>query len=310
MHIVVFGAGAVGGYFGGRLAYAGENVTFIARGQHLRAMLASGLQVDSICGNFTIHPVTATDDPVNVKAVDVILVCVKTWQIAEAANALMPMIGPETFAVPLENGVQASSQLAEILGPDRVLGGLCRIASRIIAPGHIQHSGIEPYIAFGELDNRSSARSRHLLQCFEHAGVKVEIPTDINVAIWQKFLFISTVSGIGAITRAPVGLFRSLPVTRQMLECALNECYSVALAAGIHLPPESVTKTLTYIDSLPPDTIPSMQRDIMEGRPSELEAQNGAIVNMGLVYGVPTPVHTYIYHSLLPQENLARGLAH
>jgi 2-dehydropantoate 2-reductase len=310
LHIVVFGAGGVGGYFGGRLANSGENVTFIARGQHLRAMLAGGLQVDSICGNFTIQPVTATDDPVNAKAVDVILVCVKTWQIAEASKALIPIIGPETFVVPLENGVQASSQLAEILGTDCILGGLCRIASRIIAPGHIQHSGIEPFIAFGELDNRLSVRSQHLLQCVDHAGVKAEIPTDIKVAIWQKYLFISTISGIGAITRAPVGLFRSIPETRQMLEGALNECYSIALAQGILLPPESVPNTLAYIDSLPPETIPSMQRDIMAGRPSELEAQNGAIVNMGLIYDIPTPVHTFIYHSLLPQENLARGQEH
>jgi 2-dehydropantoate 2-reductase len=307
MHIIVFGAGGVGAYFGGRLAQAGENVTFIARGQHLHTMLAEGLKVDSINGNFTIQSVVATDDPAKVNPVDAILVCVKTWQITEAAKAIIPMIGSETFVVPLENGVQAPSELAEILGSEHILGGLCRIASQIVAPGHIQHTGIEPYVAFGELDNRSSSRSQNLLQCFMHAGVTSEIPSDINVAMWQKFLFISAVSGIGAVTRVPVGLFRSHPGTHNMLEDALKECYSVSLAQGIHLPEESVTKTLAYIDTLPPDTIASMQRDIMDGRPSELEAQNGAIVNMGRIHNIPTPIHTFIYYSLLPQESLSRS---
>ena len=307
MHIVVFGAGGVGGYFGGRLAQAGENVTFIARGQHLQAMLTEGLKVDSIKGDFIIQKVAATDDPTIVKDVDAVLVCVKTWQLFQAAKAMMSMIGPQSFVIPLENGVQAPAQLSESLGSERVLGGLCRIASHIIAPGQIQHNGIEPYVAFGELNNRISSRSQNLLKCFESAGVRAEIPTDINVAMWKKFLFISAVSGIGAVTRAPIGLCRSLHGTRQMLEAALHECYLVALAEGIHLQLESVTETLAYIDSLPPGTIPSMQRDFMDGRPSELEAQNGAIVAMGHIHNIPTPVHAFIYQSLLPQESLARG---
>jgi 2-dehydropantoate 2-reductase len=308
MHIVVFGAGGVGGYFGGRLAQAGENVTFIARGQHLQAMLTEGLKVDSIKGDFVIQKVAATNDPTKVKDVDAVLICVKTWQLSQAAKAMMPMIGPQTFVVPLENGVQAPAQLSESLGTERVMGGLCRIASHVVAPGQIQHNGIEPYIAFGELDNRISSRSKNLLKCFERAGVRAEIPPDINVAMWKKYLFISAVSGIGAVTRAPIGLCRSLQGTRQMLEAALQECYLVALAQGIHLHPESVTETLVFIDSLPPGTIPSLQRDIMDGRPSELEAQNGAIVNMGYFHNIPTPVHAFIYNSLLPQESLARGL--
>lgn len=306
MHIVVFGAGSVGGYFGGRLAQAGENVTFIARGEHLQAMLSQGLRVDSIKGDFTVRPVMATDDPTKVQDVDAILVCVKTWQITKAAKAIIPMLGSETFVVPLENGVEAPSQLAEILGREHILGGLCRIASHIVSPGHIQHTGIEPYIAFGELDKRLSSRSQNLLQSFEHAGVSAEIPADINVAMWQKYLFISTVGGIGAVTRVPIGVFRSQSETRQMLEIALHDCYSVALAQGIQLPPESAANTLAYIDTLPHETIASMQRDIMDGRPSELEAQIGAIVQMGRVLNIPTPVHTFIYHSLLPQESLAR----
>jgi 2-dehydropantoate 2-reductase len=307
MHIVIFGAGGVGGYFGGRLARAGERVTFIARGEHLHVLLTHGLKVDSINGNFTIKTIVATDKTTAVKAVDIILVCVKTWQLSQAANAILPMLSSKTFIIPLENGVDSPSQLARVLGMKHVLGGLCRIASHIEAPGYIQHTGIEPYVAFGELDNHPSSRTQDLLKCFERAGVKADIPDDINVAVWQKFLFISVISGIGAVTRVPVGAFRSLPATRQMLEDGLRECYSVALAQGINLPPESVNTTLEYIDSLPPDTIPSMQRDIMDGHPSELEAQSGMIVRLGQIHNIPTPVHAFIYHSLLPQERLAHN---
>jgi 2-dehydropantoate 2-reductase len=306
MHIVVFGAGGIGGYFGGRLAHAGEEVTFIARGEHLQAMQANGLSVESINGNFTVQPVNATNDTSNVGSVDAVLVCVKMWQIPEAARAILPLLGPDTLVVPLENGVEAPSQLAEILGREHLLGGLCRISSRIASPGNIQHVGLEPYVAFGELDNHPSSRSRNLLQCFKNAGVSSEIPADIHVAIWQKFLFISAVSGIGAITRVPMGTFRSTQGTRQLLEEALEECYAVAIAHGVHLPANSVSNTLAYIDTLPSGTMASMHRDIMGGRPSELEAQNGALVKLGRIYNIPTPVHSFIYYSLLPQENISR----
>jgi 2-dehydropantoate 2-reductase len=306
MHIVVFGAGGVGGYFGGRLAQAGENVTFIARGEHLQAMLRDGLRVESIKGDFTIQPVKAIDDPAKVEGVDAVLVCVKAWLVTKAAKAIIPMLSRDTFVVPLENGVEAPSQLAEILGREHVLGGLCRIASHIAAPGHIQHTGIEPYIAFGELDKRLSSRLESLQRSFERAEVWVEIPADINVALWQKYLFISTVSGIGAVTRVPIGEFRAHPETRLMLERALQDCYSVALAQGVQLPADSVAKTLAYIDTLPHETIASMHRDIVEGHPSELDAQIGALVQMGQIYNISTPIHTFIYHCLLPQERLAR----
>lgn len=306
MHIVVFGTGGVGGYFGGRLAQAGENVTFIARGEHLNAMLANGLSIESPKGDFTVKPVKATDDISKVEAVDAVLVCVKTWHIPVAAQSIKSVVGPNTIVVPLENGVEAPSQLAKILGEKHVLGGLCKIASRIASPGHIQHTGIEPYIAFGELDNRPNRRAQDLLTYFNKAGVLAEIPVDMRVAMWDKFLFISAVSGIGAVTRVPIGLFRAQQGSRQMLENVLNECYSVALAWGIRLPAGSVAATIAYIDSLPPNTMASMQRDILAGRPSELEAQNGAIVHMGQSMHIPTPVNSFIYYSLLPQEMLAR----
>lgn len=307
MHIAIFGAGGVGGYFGGRLAQAGEKVTFIARNEHLQAMLTRGLKIESIKGNFVVQPVNATDDPSTVKNVDVVLLCVKTWHIPNAARAIAPMLGPDTMVIPLENGVEAAAQVAEILGRDHVLGGLCRIASRIASPGVIQHTAIEPHISFGELDNHSSTRATTFLNSLLHAGVSAEIPADINIAIWSKFLFISAVSGIGAITRVAFGIFRSIEGTRQMLLQALKECYSIAVAQGIQLPATSAEDTLAYIDSLPPGTMASMQRDIINGRPSELEAQTGALVRMSLKLNIPIPVHTFIYYSLLPQEQVARS---
>ncbi len=307
MHIAVFGAGAVGGYFGGRLAQSGQRVTFIARGAHLQAMLSSGLRVDSLKGNFTLQPVAATSDPASVKDVDAVLVCVKAWHIPEAGRAILPMLGEDTFIVPLSNGIEAPSQLAEILSPQRVLGGLCGILSHIASPGYIQHTGSEPYVKFGELDDHPSQRTRDLLHCFLGAGVKSEIPDNIQAAIWEKFMFVSALSGIGAITRVPVGIFRSQDGTRSMLIRALQECYSLAHAMGIPLPAELVTQTMARIDALTPDGIASMHRDILNGRPSELEAQNGAIVRLGAKLDLPTPVHSFLYHSLQPQERLARA---
>jgi len=309
MRIAVFGAGGAGGYFGGRLAQAGEDVVFIARGEHLRAMREHGLRVDSLKGDFVIRLAQATDDPSQVGPVDAVLVCVKAWDVPAAAQAMRPLVGPETFVVPLENGVEAPDQLAAVLGAEHVLGGLARIISFIAEPGHIRHTGAEPYVAFGELDRRPSQRAERLRRAFARAGVTAEIPPDIQVAMWEKFLFIAAISGVGAVTRAPAGIMRSLPETRQMLEQAMREVFAVARARGIALPEEVVAKTMAYIDSLPPDGTASMQRDIIAGRPSELEYQNGTVVRLGRESGVPTPTHAFIYASLLPQELRARGQA-
>lgn len=308
MRIAVFGAGGVGGYFGGRLAQAGEEVVFIARGQHLLALQNKGLRVDSLQGDFVLQSVQATDDPTQVGVVDAVLVGVKAWQVTEAAEAIRPLVGPETVVAPLQNGVEAPTQLAAVLGEDSVLGGFCRIVSFIVAPGHIRQAGGDAYIAFGELDNRPSERAERLRQAFARAaGVKVEIPADIQAAMWAKFLSISAWSGMGAITRAPVGIWRSLPETRQMWQQALYEVLIVAQAQHIALTEETVRQTIAYVDNLTPAATASMQRDIMSGRPSELEAQSGAVVRLGRQVGAATPVHAFIYHSLLPLELQARG---
>jgi 2-dehydropantoate 2-reductase len=307
MKIAVFGAGAVGGYFGGRLAQAGEQVVFIARGKHLQALRKYGLKVNSIKGDFIIQPVQATDNPADIGVVDVVIVGVKAWQVPEVAEAMGPMVGPQTFVVPLQNGIEAPGQLAEVLGSEHVLGGLCGLISFLVEPGHIQHAGIEPFVNFGELDNRLSDRTDRLRRTFARAGVTAEVPPNIQVAMWRKFLFIVSTSGMGAVTRSPMGVFRSLPQTRNMLEQVMQEVFDVAEARHIDLPKDIVTTTLAFIDGLPADGTASMQRDIMEGRPSELESQNGAVVRLGQEVNVATPFNAFIYHSLLPLELRARG---
>jgi 2-dehydropantoate 2-reductase len=311
MRIAVFGTGGVGGYFGGRLAEAGAEVVFIARGEHLQAMLDHGLKVDSVAGNFVIHPVQATDDPTEVGMVDVVLLGVKAWQVPEAAQAIRPLIGPETFVVPLQNGVEAPSQLVEVLGAEHVIGGTCGLFSSIVGPGHIRH-GDWAVIRFGELDNRVSKRVEKLHHAFTQAkGINlVEIAPDIQVALWRKFLVIVALSGVSAITRAPLDIIFGLPQTRQMLQGVMQEVFNLALAYSITLPEDIVSTTLANLDPADAEyknqTV-SMQRDIMAGRPSELEAQNGAVVRMGQEVGIETPLNSFIYSSLLPLELKARG---
>lgn len=306
MKIGVFGTGGVGGYFGGKLAHSGQEVVFIARGKQLKALQLTGLRVESVNGDFWVNPVKATNTPQEAGIMDAILVGVKAWQVPAAARALRPMIGPDTFVVPLENGVEAPAQLAEEIGNKHVLGGLCRISSFIAEPGHIRHVGIEPFIAFGELNNQTSQRSQSLLNAFLNAGVKAEIPANIQAAMWEKFAFISAISGVAGVTRAPIGVVRSLPETRRMLTLALSEIVAVANAYHVDLSPDFVSLNMDFIDNLPEGTQPSMQRDLVLGRPSELAYQNGAVVRLGQARGIATPTNEFIYSSLLPQELKAR----
>jgi 2-dehydropantoate 2-reductase len=192
------------------------------------------------------------------------------------------------------------------LGAEHVLGGLCRISTFVAGPGHVRHVGIEPSVAFGELDGRRSQRVERLRQAFERAGINVAVPEDILSAMWEKFVFIAAISGVGAVARAPAGVIRSIPETRRMLEGALEEIARLAEARQVRLPVEVVPKTLVLIDGLSPTVTASMQRDVIEGRPSELDSQNGAVVRMGLEAGIATPTHTFIYQALLPQELKAR----
>jgi 2-dehydropantoate 2-reductase len=308
VRIVIFGTGGVGGYFGGRLAQAGAEVVFIARGEHLQALHTHGLMVDSLKGDFVIHPVQATDDPAEVGVVDVVLVAVKAWQVTQVAQAMRPLVGPKTYVVALQNGVEAPSQLAAVLGEAAVLGGFCRIVSYIVEPGHICQAGGDPYVAFGEMDNHPSDRVAQLQQAFQRTiGVTVETPPDIQAAMWGKFLLIASWSGMGAVTRAPVGVWRSLPETRQMWQQGMREVLAVAQARHIALAEEILQKAVAYVDTLPPHATASMQRDILNGRPSELDTLSGAVVRLGQEAEVPTPTHAFIYNTLKPLELKARG---
>lgn len=308
MRFAIMGSGGVGGYFGARLAEAGEDVTFIARGEHLAAMQRQGLSVSSIKGDVILSQVKATDDPAQAGEVDCVIVAVKAWQVREAAELIRPLIGPETLVLPLENGVEAAGVLAEVLGETPVLEGLCGILAWREAPGHIRHAGVDPFIRFGERDNHSSARTARLKATFDKAhGVNAEIPDDIHVAQWSKFLFICAMSGIGSITRAPIGVTRQLPETRALIQAMLEEIEQVATAHGIAFPPDAVARAMQFIDAMPAESTSSMQRNIMAGEPSELESQNGAVVRLGRAAGVATPTHATIYAALLPQELAARG---
>ena len=307
MRIAVYGTGGVGGFFGAKLAQAGEEVIFIARGAHLQAIRDNGLTVKSFQGDFTIQPARAESDPAAVGPVDFVVVGVKTWQMPETAQAIRPLIGPNTLVVPLQNGVEASTQLAEGVGAEHVVGGLCRLSCKVAGPGIIQHLGMDPYIAFSHLDGRPDPRLETLRDVFARVNVKAEIPADIQSALWAKFIFIASISGLGAVTRAPIGVVRSLSATRTLLEAAVAEVAAVGRAQGIHLAPTVEQATLKTIDSLPAGTIPSMMRDILDGRPSELESQTGSVVRLGHAGAVPTPVNDFLYACLLPQEELARG---
>ncbi|HEX3580151.1 MAG TPA: 2-dehydropantoate 2-reductase, partial [Thermoanaerobaculia bacterium] len=186
MRIAVVGAGGVGGYFGAKLAHAGEEVTFIARGATLDALRRTGIRVDSILGDFAVDHVNATDDPASVGPIDAVLVAVKAWQVAGIASLLKPLLGEETAVVPLENGIEAPDDLVRGLGQANVLGGLCAIVSFVVEPGHIRHAASDPIVAFGELDNRRSARAERLLNAMRNAGINADIPPDIQRSLWTK----------------------------------------------------------------------------------------------------------------------------
>lgn len=298
MRIVVYGTGGVGGYFGGRLAQAGEDVTFIARGEHLRAIKAQGLKVDSTDGDFLINPARTTDDIGEVGETDLVILGVKAWQVPEAARAIKPLVGPNTTVLPLQNGVDAVSQLVEELGRDNVIGGLCRIVSFVAGPGYIRHAGLTPSIIIGELDNRRTDRITTIENLFKHASLQITVAQDIQVALWTKFLFIASFSGIGAMANAPAGVIRSDPKWSTQILKAMEEIYALAHARGIKLPPESIATVMATVDALPEDATSSMQRDIAAGKRSELESQNGAVVRMARESDVDVPTHELIYQTL------------
>lgn len=307
LRIAVFGVGAVGGFFGGRLAHHGQDVTFLARGETLEALSANGLRVDSIDGDFVVSPAKVTDNPTEIGEVDLVLLGVKAWQVPGVAPGLEPLLHKDTAVLPLQNGVEAPEQIAAALGERHSLVGLCKIISARIGPGHIDHLGAKPYVALGEFDGRRSERLETIRLAFETAGIAVETPPAILPALWEKFLFITAVSGLGAVTRVTIGELRKSTPTRTLLSEAMKEVVALARARRIELPEDTVERTMAFVDTLPEVGTTSMQRDIMEGLPSELDAQNGAVARMAAASGIAAPINTMIYELLSPLEQRARA---
>src|SRR5947209_2574727 len=307
MRIAVVGTGGVGGYFGGRLAQAEQDVVFLARGAHLRAIQEHGLQVESVDGDFAIRQVHATDDPARIGLVDLVLLAVKGWQVPQAIETMRPLVGSETCVVPFLNGVEAPEQLAATFGTRRVLGGLCGLFGSVVGPGRIRNVFPKPFVTIGELDHEPSERCDYLRMAFERAGVQASIASNIHAALWEKLMFVGPFGGVGAVTRVPVGVLRSQVETRSLLEGTMREVFVLARTRGVCITDEAVEKALALIDLSPEQATASMQRDIMAGRPSELESQLGVVVRLAHLAGVEVPLHTFLYACLLPQERKARG---
>ncbi len=305
MRIAIMGSGGVGGYFGGLLAHAGYDVTFIARGEHLRAVQTHGLRVESVHGNFEVTPAQATGDPAAVGPVDVVLFATKTYQLEQAAEAIRPLLGPGTVVLPLHNGIDAAERTAAVLGAGPVLGGLCYVGSMIAAPGRVKQVSQFRRVIAGELRGGISQRVEAIIAALAAAGAQAEATADIQKARWTKFTFIAPFSGVCSVARVPAGGIVGCPETRSLLQDAMLEVEAVARAAGIGLDPDIVAKTMAFCDNMTPGQTASMQRDIMDGKPSELESLVGVIVRLGADLGVPTPIFRYFYAALLPQERRA-----
>lgn len=306
MKILIYGTGGVGGYFGGKLANSGNKVSFIARGKHLEILQKKGLTVKSYLGDFALFPVKASDKLSDLETPDLVLLCVKSWQLEAAAQNLSDFISSKTVLLPLQNGADNYDKLACVLPENQILAGLCKIISFVESPGVISHPSIIPQIVFGEINNRQTERVLQIQSLFLRAGIECVIPENIQLEIWRKFLFICTVSGIGALTRMPIGVNRSNVGIRDIMMQTAFEIMNVAHKKNIPLGDSDLKSIFQAIDAQTPETTASMQRDIMNGKPSELDNFNGYIISEGNRLGVQTPVNTFIYRCLKPMETLAR----
>jgi 2-dehydropantoate 2-reductase len=292
------GSGGVGGYVGVRLAAAGEDVTFIARGAHLAAIRERGLRIESALGDLTLSPAAATDDPATVGPVDLVIFAVKLYDTEAAAALTRPLLGPDTGVVTLQNGVDSTGVLARALGPEHVIGGVAHIAAVIAEPGVILHTGTMASFVFGELDGGRSERVAALATALQSAAVDHRISADVERDIWDKMAFLATFAGLTALLRRPIGPIREDAETRAMLRDGLTEAFAVARAKGICLPDDFVERTLERCDRLPHEMKSSMLQDLERGRRLELPWLSGAIVRLGRELGVPTPTHAFITTAL------------
>jgi len=306
MKIAVMGTGGVGGYYGGLLAQGGHDVTFVARSPHLDAIRRDGLQIRSVHGDFAVSPARATDTPGEIGRVDLVLFCVKTYHTDQAAQAVKPIIGPETTVVSLQNGIDAAERIGAIVGLERMLGGATWISSAVEAPGIIKQVSQFRRIVVGEFSGELGPRVEAITKAFQPTGVTIEAAQDILKVLWTKFVFIAAISGVGSLTRLPVGDYRAVPETRALLRNLMREVEAIAGARGVSLDTDVVEKSLDFIDSSAAQIKPSMQRDVETGRRSELESMIGIIGRKGRELGVPTPTADLVYAALLPGDLLTR----
>ena len=303
MKIAVMGAGAIGGYFGGRLAKAGFDVSFIARGAHLDVIRKNGLKVLSPLGDFTIHPATVTDDPAEVGPVDVILFMVKNYDTLRAAEQIRPLVGPDTAIIPFQNGVEARAMLSNVLGARHVLGGVAFIPASIQEPGVIKHNAELAKLVFGEFDKQITPRAVAFLDALEKAGVTGEISTDISMVLWSKLMFLTSMSAINCITRQPVGLVQSDGETIALYMDAMREVAAVAAAHGVSLGEEAIANNMALAKSFPPNNKTSMFQDLEAGRRLEIDYLSGAVVRLGREKSIETPIHRTAWVAIKPWIN-------
>jgi len=300
MRIAVVGAGGVGGAYGAALAKAGADVTFIARGAHLAAMKSKGLKLESQRGDIHLVPTQATDDPKTVGPVDVVLFCVKLWDVESAGAAIKPMVAAHTAVIPLQNGVDAAERLAPILGKPAVMGGVATISATIAEPGVIRQTGTVMRMAFGELDGTKSARGEAVAALCSKAGIDGVLSTSIQTELWMKFILLASNAGIMALARLPVGKLRDDPDIGPWFKAAYEEVTRIGHAAGIKLPEDAVARTLGFNRNAPPHLMASMAVDLVRGNRIELPWLSGKVVELGRKHGVPTPTHSLMYAMLKP----------
>lgn len=300
MKVAVYGTGGVGGYFGGTLARSGVDVSFLARGTHLRALRAEGLRVRSVHGDFTVSPAAATDDPADVGPVDYVLVTVKSHQTEQVAARLAPLLHDGTAVLSLQNGVDNEEKLADAVGADRVIGGVAYIFATIAEPGVIAHTGGPASLVLGDWTGEGGGRVTRLAQACRAAGIDATEADDIRTALWSKFAFICAQAGTTAAIRLPIGEIRTAPASRELFRRLSAEVRSVGRAEGIEVPPDLPERHLAFADALEPGTFSSLHHDLVHGNPMELEALLGEVVRRGARAGVDTPASRTLYAVLQP----------
>jgi 2-dehydropantoate 2-reductase len=288
LKIAIMGSGGIGGYYGARLQQGGADVTFIARGEHLKAMQQNGLALE---GDRAIHlpKVKATDDPSTIGPVDMVIFSVKLRDTETAARQILPIIGPATGIISLQNGVQKDDMLAPIVGREHLLGGAAYIGVSIARPGAIRKAGTPERLAFGEFDNKASKRAQAFLDACQAGGIKADIPADITLELWQKFVFLVAMSSATAAMRSTAGPIRSNPLTRQFVVDLMDEVAAVGRAHGVPLAENYGAARISHADAMAPEMRSSMALDLELGKPLELPWLAGAVVDLGAKKNVPTP---------------------